>query len=66
MLVLSRRKDETIMIGGDIEVSIVDIRGGKVRLAVNAPEEIPVHRREVFDAIERDKQQDNEGDSQTA
>ena len=64
MLVLSRHKGETIMIGDDIEVSIVDIRGNKIRLGVDAPKEIPVHRREVFDAIE--KQQDNEGDGQAA
>jgi len=50
MLVLSRRKDESIMIG-DSEVTIVDIRKDKVRLGIDAPAEIPVHRREVYDAI---------------
>ena len=54
MLVLSRQRDETIMIGDDIEVTIVDIRGDKVRLGVTAKREIPVHRREVFDAIRRE------------
>ena len=54
MLVLSRQKDETIMIGDDIEITIVDIRGDKVRLGINAPGAIPVHRKEVYDAIRRE------------
>lgn len=54
MLVLSRQRDETIMIGNDIEVIVVDIRGDKVRLGINAPKEISVHRKEVYDAIRRD------------
>ena len=55
MLVLSRQKDESIMIGDNVEITIVDVRGDKVRLGINAPKEIPVHRREVFDAIQREK-----------
>ncbi len=55
MLVLSRRKDESIMIGDDVEVTIVDIRGDKVRLGITAPKAIPVHRREVYEAIQREK-----------
>ena len=54
MLVLSRQRDETIMIGDDIEVTVVDIRGDKVRLGINAPKEISVHRKEVYDAIKRE------------
>ena len=54
MLVLSRQRDETIMIGDDIEVTVVDIRGDKVRLGINAPKEITVHRKEVYDAIRRE------------
>ena len=54
MLVLSRQRDETIMIGDDIEVPVVDIRGDKVRLGINAPKEISVHRKEVYDAIRRE------------
>ena len=49
MLVLSRHRDESIMIGDEIVVTIVDIRGDKVRLGIQAPTDIPVHRREVFD-----------------
>jgi carbon storage regulator len=55
MLVLSRQKDESIMIGDDVEITIVDVRGDKVRLGITAPKSIPVHRREVYDAIQREK-----------
>jgi len=54
MLVLSRQRDETIMIGDNIEVTVVDIRGDKVRLGITAPKEISVHRKEVYDAIRRE------------
>jgi len=54
MLVLSRQRDETIVIGDNIEVTVVDIRGDKVRLGINAPKEISVHRKEVYDAIHRE------------
>ena len=54
MLVLSRQRDESIMIGDNIVVTIVDIRGDKVRLGINAPSEIPVHRQEVYEAIQRE------------
>lgn len=54
MLVLSRHRDESIMIGDDVVVTIVDIRGDKVRLGINAPADIPVHRREVYEAIQRE------------
>jgi carbon storage regulator len=55
MLVLSRTKDESIMVGDNVEITIVDVRGDKVRLGITAPQEIPVHRREVYDAIQREK-----------
>jgi carbon storage regulator len=51
MLVLSRQRDETIMIGDEIEITVVDIRGDKVRLGISAPARIAVHRKEVYDAI---------------
>jgi len=57
MLVLSRQRDESIIIGENIVVTIVDIRGDKVRLGIDAPTEIPVHRREVFEAIQRENLQ---------
>lgn len=57
MLVLSRQRDETIMIGDDVEITVVDIRGDKVRLGISAPRHIQVHRKEVYDAIKRENQQ---------
>jgi carbon storage regulator len=56
MLVLSRHRDESIMIGDDVVITIVDIRGDKVRLGIDAPQSIPVHRQEVYDAIQRENQ----------
>ena len=56
MLVLSRQRDETIMIGDDIEVTLVDIRGDKVRLGISAPTRVAVHRKEVYDAIKRENE----------
>lgn len=55
MLVLSRHRDEQIVIGDDIVITLVEIRGDKVRLGIDAPRDIPVHRREVYDAIRRDE-----------
>ena len=59
MLVLSRQRDESIIIADNIKITIVDIRGDKVRLGIDAPKEIPVHRQEVFDAIQRENDQEN-------
>ena len=55
MLVLSRKKSEQILIGDNVVVTVVDIRGDKVRLGVECPKEVPVHRREVYDAIQRNE-----------
>ena len=57
MLVLSRQRDETIMIGDDIEITVVDIRGDKVRLGISAPNSVPVHRKEVYEAIKRENRE---------
>ena len=57
MLVLSRERDETIMIGDDIEITIVDIRGDKIRIGINAPSRVAVHRKEVYDAIRAENAQ---------
>lgn len=51
MLVLTRKVDQVITIGDDIEITVVDIRGDKVRLGINAPKEVKVHRKEVYDRI---------------
>ena len=62
MLVLSRQKDESIIIGDDVEIIIVDVRGDKVRLGITAPKEVSVHRREVYDAIQREKNAKDSGE----
>jgi len=57
MLVLSRQRDETIMIGDEVEMTIVDIRGDKVRVGIKAPSHVAVHRKEVYDAIRSENEQ---------
>ena len=54
MLVLSRHRDESIMIGDNVIITVIDIRGDKVRLGIEAPNDVPVHRQEVYEAIKRD------------
>ena len=55
MLVLSRKKDEKIMIGDDVTLMVIEIRGDKVRLGIDAPKDVAVHREEVFEAIRRER-----------
>ncbi len=59
MLVLSRKKDESIVINDNIVVTVIDIRGDKVRLGFDAPKDVPIHRREVYDAIKRSEAASN-------
>ena len=66
MLVLSRKKNESIVINNDITIVVVEIRGDKVRLGVEAPKEVPVHRREVYEAIKRSEAQELEALKRTA
>ena len=66
MLVLSRKKNESIVINDDITIVVVEIRGDKVRLGVEAPKEIPVHRNEVYEAIRRNQQQAGNGPAREA
>ena len=54
MLVLSRYKDQSIYIGDDIVVTVVDVRGDRIRLGIDAPSDVPVHREEIYEAIKRD------------
>ena len=60
MLVLSRKKNESIVINDDITVVVVEIRGDRVSLGIECPRDVPVHRREVFEAIHRDDQRRSE------
>jgi carbon storage regulator len=55
MLILSRKKNEKIRIGDDIEIVVVEIRGDKIRLGIQAPQSLQVHRQEVYEAIQREK-----------
>jgi cytosine deaminase len=54
MLVLSRTRDQTVIIGDDVEVTVVDVRGEKVRLGITAPRSVPVHRKEIYDSIHKE------------
>lgn len=65
MLILSRQKNESIMIGDNVEILITNIRGDKVRLGIIAPKSIPVHRREIYDAIQREKKGKEEMEKET-
>lgn len=66
MLVLSRQRDESIIIDDNIVITIVDIRGDKVRLGINAPKHIPVHRQEVYDAIQRERAAEAKAETEPA
>lgn len=57
MLVLSRKRNESIVIGDNVVVTLIDIRGDKIRLGIEAPQDIPVHRKEVYEAIKRVNEQ---------
>ena len=54
MLVLSRQRDQSIVIGENVVITVVDVRGDKVRIGIEAPKEIPVHRQEVHEAIQKE------------
>ena len=66
MLVLSRKKNESIVINNDITIVVVEIRGDKVRLGIEAPKEVPVHRREVYEAIKRSELAQDQESAKTA
>lgn len=55
MLVLSRKRDEKIIIGDDIKITVVDIKGDRVRLGIDAPRSVTVHRDEIYEAIQREQ-----------
>ena len=66
MLVLSRKKNESIVINNDITIVVVEIRGDKVRLGIEAPKEVPVHRREVYEAIKRNEMEQSDAAAREA
>lgn len=60
MLVLSRKRDESIIINDNIEIIVVEVRGDKVRLGITAPREVPVHRKEVYEAIQKKREEQDQ------
>lgn len=57
MLILTRRVGETVMIGGDVTVTVLGVKGNQVRIGVNAPRDVAVHREEIFERIKREQQE---------
>jgi carbon storage regulator len=61
MLILTRKANETLTVGNDVTLTILGVKGNQVRIGVNAPKEIPVHREEVYNRIKAEKQQEHTG-----
>jgi len=59
MLILTRRVGESLIIGDDVTVNILGVKGNQVRIGVDAPKEVPVHREEIYDRIQAEKKQNN-------
>jgi len=62
MLILTRRVGETVMIGNDVTVTVLGVKGNQVRIGINAPKNVAVHREEIYERIKREQQAEHEGD----
>jgi carbon storage regulator len=63
MLILTRRVGETLMIGNDVTVTVLSVKGKHVRIGVNAPKDVAVHREEIYDRVQKEKAEEGEGES---
>jgi carbon storage regulator len=66
MLILTRRVGETVMIGNDVTVTVLGVKGNQVRIGINAPKNVAVHREEIYERIKREQQGESQGESETA
>ena len=66
MLILTRRVGETLMIGDEVTVTVLGVKGNQVRIGVNAPKDVAVHREEIYERIKREEEQGTEGDDSDA
>jgi len=62
MLILTRRVGETLMVGDDVTVTVLGVKGNQVRIGVNAPKDVSVHREEIYQRIQKEKSESNESD----
>ncbi len=60
MLILTRRVGETLVIGDDVNITVLGVKGNQVRLGINAPKDVSVHRVEIYERIQKEKEQDSE------